>query len=61
MGYRPTGMTLDRINVNKGYMPSNCRWADHKTQNKNRRPVGSLSYFSDKSLIKELKNRGIEI
>lgn len=30
--------TLDRIDVNGNYEPSNCRWVDMKTQSANRRP-----------------------
>lgn len=30
-------LTLDRINVNKGYTPKNCRWADKHIQAINRR------------------------
>lgn len=30
--------TLDRIDVNGNYKPSNCRWADAKTQRNNQRP-----------------------
>lgn len=35
-GYKE-GLTLDRIDVNRNYEPSNCRWVDMKTQNNNRR------------------------
>ena len=37
MGERPEGMTLDRIDGNKGYNPKNCKWSTLSEQNKNRR------------------------
>lgn len=38
MGVKPSkNMSIDRIDVNKGYEPSNCRWADNKTQSRNKR------------------------
>lgn len=44
MGNRPKGGTIDRVNNNKGYLFSNCRWATYKEQTRNRRNTIRIDY-----------------
>lgn len=40
MGDKPEGLTLERVNTNGDYEPSNCKWATWKEQHQNQRARG---------------------
>lgn len=62
MGRKPSSdYSLDRINPEGNYEPSNCRWATQSEQSKNRRKFVAINNISTEDLISELKRRGMFI
>lgn len=57
MGPRPRGGSLDRVDNNKGYDPDNCRWADRKAQNSNRRNCIQVADGEETVTLKEYCRR----
>ena len=52
-GYRKE-LTVDRIDVNGNYEPSNCRWASNKEQSRNKRNAIKVNYNGNQIYLKEL-------
>lgn len=48
MGVRPQNCTLDRVDNEKGYCKSNCKWSSIKQQQRNRRSVVMTKELADK-------------
>lgn len=53
MGFPPPGRQIDRIDNAKGYSPDNCRWADVKTQARNRRNNRTISTGGEQKTLAE--------
>lgn len=61
MGDRPNEMTIERIDVNKGYSKENCRWATIKEQANNKRDNRIITAFGiSKTLAQWSDDSGIK-
>jgi hypothetical protein len=62
MGDPPEGMTLDRIDNERGYSPENCRWAPLSVQRNNTRSNVYIEYAGRRATIAEWSREiGIQV
>lgn len=48
-------LTIDRIDPNGNYEPSNCRWANHETQNYNKRSTRKIVVDGKEKTLKDIE------
>jgi hypothetical protein len=54
IGERPEGLTLDRIDNDKGYEPGNMRWTTKTEQSRNRRKTVWVDWKGDRRRLCDL-------
>ena len=57
MGEMPDGLSLNRIDNNGDYTPSNCEWTDRSAQQNNRRGNRLLSFNEATLTVKQWANK----
>jgi hypothetical protein len=62
MGKRSNGLTLERIDNNKGYFKNNCRWATRRDQSRNRRFNRWIKFKGENKILSDwARHLGIKI
>ena len=56
MGDRPKGYSIERINNDEGYNPTNCEWVTRVKQQSNRRNVRRVSINNREYTLRELSD-----
>lgn len=57
MGDPPAGCSLERLDGNKNYQPSNCMWASYKAQANNMKSNHVVEHFGESMTISMWANR----
>lgn len=53
MGAKPEGLTLERVNNDGDYEPSNCRWATYTEQSRNTRRNFYIDFRGERRCLSE--------
>lgn len=62
MGERPEGMTIERIDNDKGYWPGNCKWGTRTEQSRNRTGRRVVTFENEEMLlVQAIERSGIPV